>query len=102
MFIFSLLKVKTQPCTILRHFEDQQNTSTHALNVKRDKVHFTAPRVTIESMYIVMHFLFKHAVVKSAYRQYTVCALSIKQTIKAVALYFMYNLMNMHVLVQTA
>lgn len=64
MFFPSLLKVKTQPCTILRHFEDQQNTSMHALNVKRDKIHFTAPQVTTESMYIVMHFLFIHALVK--------------------------------------
>lgn len=64
MFFFSLLKVKTQPCTILRHFEDQQNTSTHALNVKRDKIHFTAPQVTTENVYIVMHFLFIHALAK--------------------------------------
>lgn len=60
----SLLKVKTQPCTILRHFEDQQNTSTLALNVKRDKIHFTASEVARESMYIVMRFLFIHALVK--------------------------------------
>lgn len=60
----SLWKVRIQPCTMPLRSQDKQNTSIHALNVKRDKIHFKAPRVTTESIHNVTHFVFIHALVK--------------------------------------